>query len=197
MMRKKHVLIWVFAIFAGMLLAVAPHVQADKDDHGRVRLAGSWLVTSPAGIRGSETMSALDPSGRRVAVRLTSLSADATGMGCCPDAEYLSVAIGDAVMTGPSEFEATLMAYSMKTGAVRDEVVCIWVMDVSGTVTENTQETTTTFTIYPTSDTDVDMLPDDCDEPCHIPIPGVPSDYWPTSITLPVNATRVPMVPCE
>ncbi len=188
MMRKKHFLIWAFAIFAGVLIAVAPPVQGkNDDDQGEddgYSLAGSWLVTSPVGIRGVETITALDPSGRRLAVNLTSLSADATGMGCCPGADYLSVAIGDAVMTGPSEFEATIMAYSMKTADPRDEVVCIWVMNVSGTVTEDTQETATLFTIYPTSDSDLDMLPDDCDAPC-------------LSITLPVDAKRVPMAPCE
>ena len=68
MMSKKNVLIWAFAAFAGMLFAVAPNVQGDGG--GRVRLDGAWLVTSPAGIRGVETITALDPSGRRSAVRV-------------------------------------------------------------------------------------------------------------------------------
>ena len=191
MMNKKNVLIWAFAAFAGMLFAVAPNVQGDRG--GRVRLDGAWLVTSPAGIRGVETITALDPSGRRSAVRLNMLSADAAGLGCCPDAEYLSVAIGEAVMTGPSTFEATLMNYSMRAatetecdaGDCRDQVVCIWVVNVSGTVTEDTQDTWATLTIYQSTDEDGDMLPDDEDVPCLECVP------------IPFFAKRVPMASCE
>jgi hypothetical protein len=196
MMSKKNVLIWAFAAFAGMLFAVAPNVQGDAG--GRVRLDGAWLVTSPAGIRGVETITALDPSGKSAAVRLNMLSADATGLGCCPDAEYLSVAIGEAVMTGPSTFEATLMNYSMRAATeleckpdpptppdCRDQVVCIWVVNVSGTVTEDTQDTLATLTIYPSTDVDGDMLPDENDVPCLECLP------------MPFMAKRVPMASCE
>ena len=114
MKRRKDLSMWVFAVCAGMLFAIAPHVQGDDDDGGRISLEGSWLVTSPLGIRGVETMTPLDSSGRRVSVRLTTLSADATALGCCPEAEYLSVGIGEAAMTGRSTFEANLLSYSMR-----------------------------------------------------------------------------------
>ena len=96
-------------------------------------------------------------------------------------------------MTGPSTFEATLMHYSMRSptqeewdaGERRDQVVCIWVTNVVGTVTEDTQDTVATFTIYPSTDADGDMLPDENDAPCL------------ECLALPFYGKRVPMASCE
>ena len=64
MIRKKSVVIWAFAAFAGMLFSVTPNVQGG--DGGRLRLDGAWLVSNPEiGIRGLETITSIDPSGRR------------------------------------------------------------------------------------------------------------------------------------
>jgi hypothetical protein len=177
MTRKRHLLMWVFAIFAGMLFAVAPQVQGD--DEGRVRFEGAWLVTNPIGIRFVETVSPIDPTGNRVAIHLTPISADATGMGCCPDADYLSVGIGEGVRTGPSTVEASILAYSVKTGALRDEIVCIWEMSVVSTFTEDTQDAAGILTIIPSIDENIDLLPDAGDEPC-------------LQLPLGLTATRVP-----
>jgi hypothetical protein len=192
MMSKKNVLIWAFAAFAGMLFSVTPNVQGG--DNGRVRYDGAWLVTGPPGIRFLETITSLDPSGRRVAVQLVPLSVDATGIICCPGAEYLSLAIGEGVMTGPRTLEASLMAYSMRSptqeewdeGERRDQVVCIWEISASSTFTEDTQDGLGILKIIPSTDADGDMLPDEGDEPCLI-----------GCLPLALTAKRVPVVTCE
>jgi hypothetical protein len=94
------------------------------------------------------------------------ISADATGLGCCPDADYLSFAVGEGVRTGPSTLEVTILAYSMKVGGLRDEVVCIWEIDAVATFTEDTQDGLGILTIIPSADTDVNLLPDEGDVPC-------------------------------
>lgn len=189
MIRKKSVVIWAFAAFAGMLFSVTPNVQGG--DGGRLRLDGAWLVSNPEiGIRGLETITSIDPSGRRAAVSLTTLSGDATIGGLCQNADYLSAGIGELEMTSRSTADATIIAYSMRNAPIRDEIVCIWVISGPTTFTSDTQEAEVNFAIYPLwmdpdIDADGDMLPDEGVEPF-------------ACIPISFQAKRVPMMPpCE
>ena len=152
------------------------------------RLEGAWLVVNPAvGIRGLETLIPQDLLGRKATIQLESLSADPTVGGFFPDADYLSLGVGEAVMTGPKTFKSTIVAYSMREEDPRDEIECIWVITSSSTFTgHRSQEATASFAIYlPSADQNGDLLPD----AGAVPIVCIP---------LPFNAERVPMMPpCE
>lgn len=193
MIRKKSVVIWAFAAFAGVLLAVTPNLQGG--DKGRIRFDGAWLVSNPEiGIRGVEHISSIDPSGKRLSFTVHMLSGDPTAYGLCPEADYISAGAGEAVRTGPSTVDATILIYAMRKELPRDEIECIWEMTGSSTFTRETQDAVINFAIYPMwmdpafypyPDTDDDMIPDE-DAP---PFACIPVAF---------QAKRVPiMLPCE
>lgn len=190
MMSKKNLLIFAVVASAGMLFSVTSDVESGGQ--GRHRLDGAWLVSNPdVGIRGLETVTSIDPSGLRFSVRLTTLSGDPTVGGLCPAADYLSAGVGEAVMTGPSTADATIMAYAMRVEFPRDQIECIWVLSGTTQFTEDTQDALVNFAIYPTwlppevypnPDANDDLIPDE----------GV-SPY--VCLPIPFQAKRVPMMP--
>ncbi len=189
MFHKKSVAIWAFAALAGMMFSPAPNARGE--DEGRLRLDGAWLVTNPeVGIRGLETITSIDPSGRTVSVRLTTLSGDATVGGLCPHADYLSDGIGEMEMTSRSTADATMMLYAMRRELPRDQIECIWVISGSTAFTKQTQDAEVIFAIYPlwmdpSIDENDDLIPDEDAEPA-------------LCLPLGFHAERVPMnFPCE
>jgi hypothetical protein len=185
MIRRRIALMGGFAIVAGAFLVLGPYVWAD-DDNGRIRFDGGWLISSPEiGIRGLETISSIDPAGRTASVQVNMLSGDPTAYGLCPMAYYISAGLGEAVRTGPSTVDATIMTYAMRPPTqaecdaenCRDQIECIWVMSGSSTFTRDTQDAVINFAIYPTwmaevppffyphPDTDDDLIPDEGVDP--------------------------------
>ena len=140
MIRRKNFALWAFAVLAGMLFAVAPHVQGkdDKGEHGGYRLEGAWVrtstlpppVPSPT-IRAWVTLTPTVPSGKIANLHVGNLVADIHAQGICPETYYLSELVGTVEMTGRKTWEGTGVAYGMRPpdpdlGELRDQVECVW-----------------------------------------------------------------------
>ena len=199
MFSKKIAVLAALATMIGAFLVFGP-MQGDQAYGGgaqgnAIKAGGAWLVVNQElGIRGLQTVSPIDPSGKRAVHHQQTISADPTVGGLCPRAYFLSDVIGEAIMTGPSTAEATAVGYAMRKPVlpeIRDQIECIWVLTSTSDVTKDTQEVAVNIAIYPTwipgyiPDSDGDMLPDEGVEP-YVCLPFV------------FQATRVPMMdPCE
>jgi hypothetical protein len=195
MTSKKTSLLAAIAIVAGAFLALGPlgdqaYGGAEKGE--AIKAGGAWLlVNQQYGIRGVQTVSPIDPSGKRAVSYFQTISADPTAGGLCPSAYFLSDSVGEAVMTGPTTAKATAVAYAMRKETPRDQIECIWVLYSTSDFTKNTQVISVDIAIYPTwipgynPDADGDMLPDEG----VAPFVCLPFEF---------QATRVPMMnPCE
>ena len=136
MISKKSVVIWVFAAFAGMLFAIAPHVQGEDGDNGSYRLEGSWVRTSTLPpplptptVRAWFTLTPTVPSGKVANLHLGTLVADIHAQEICPKTYYLSDLVGTVEMTGRTTWKGAGVAYGMRPPEgeeIRDQVECVW-----------------------------------------------------------------------
>jgi hypothetical protein len=201
MISKKTAVMAALAITTWAFLAFGPlgdQAYGGGENGKAIKAGGAWLVVNQElGIRGLQTVSPIDPSGKRAVHRQQTISADPTVGGLCPRAYLLSDVIGEAIITGPSTAEATAVGYAMRKPVlpeIRDQIECIWVLTSTSDMTKDTQEIAVNIAVYPTwgvygtypnPDVDGDMLPDEGVEP-YVCLPFV------------FQATRVPMLPlCE
>ena len=164
-----------------ILFVIAPCVQADRGNPWH-RLEGSWLrtTTDPSGLdAGVKSIIVLTPKNllaNQAAFRGSFINPDPEEV---PPGGYVTDFVGEAVLTGPSTYEATGYAYIMMPNPFggRDLVFAIVVGVVSCTFVDNdTVEGVQTGSIYlgiggalaglgDNQDPDGDLIPDFSLEP--------------------------------
>ena len=193
MMERRGFVLAALVVVCPILFVAAPYAQAGGWQPWS-RLEGTWLRTSldengdPAA-RSIYVMSPKGPFAREAAVRLTFINPNplvVQGLGG-PNG-YVTDAIGEAVMTGPSTFKATAYTYIMapQDFPLRAKVVAILVgTTTSRFVNEDLIEGEGTGLLYPASaDADGDLIPDPGSVP--YPLPPVIEVF---------TDKRTPMVP--
>ena len=174
--RKRVGLLLVVVMFA-ILLSVGVAQSAGKGSAGRSKcqIQGAW-VSSFMGpwetpLIMQETITPLDPAGKKLSYVMHLVNPDATfGFPFPPfsEAETMSDVIGEAVRSGRNEYEFSLIGYAVKeVPADRGEIVYIWT--VSGTMScvdgKNKTDDVNIAIYLASQDADKDGYPDDEEEP--------------------------------
>lgn len=136
---------WII-ILVGLAIAVAtPQVwaQNDRTRGSTCDPAGSWVGTSPPlppfyklPTLGTQTITPIDPTGKRFTIVVQPTTGDSTFVGLFPDADQIRDSVGILVRTGPRTFRSTTTMYFVKSqtpGSIeRSQVIYFWTS--SGTI---------------------------------------------------------------
>jgi hypothetical protein len=166
---------FIIGFAGGLLLLLAAVFLTSGNvvaDEKRCEVQGSWVADFAGGpwptkLILQDTITPLDPNGKRLAYVMRLVNGDAT-FGMFPEADTMSPLIGEAVRTSNNTYDIHLIGYGIQEMEnSRGEIQYIWI--VSGELTcldENHKTDNVTAYIYPGEmDTDKDGFPDEGAEP--------------------------------